>query len=100
MLCAHCFCLWKKKEAVGGVYNIGSRQLVTIAELAQQVIKQCNSSSGIDFVPYELAYAEGFEDMRRRKPSTDKIHALTGWQPEKSLVEIIDDVIAFERSRS
>ena len=108
---SRCFChvadvvralimLMDKPETIGEVYNIGSRQLVTITELAQLVIKQCNSSSGIDFVPYELAYAEGFEDMRRRKPSTDKLHSLTGWKPEKSLVEIIDDVIAFERSRS
>jgi hypothetical protein len=37
--------------------------------------------------------------MRRRMPATGKLADLTGWKAEKSLTEIIDDVIAFERSR-
>ena len=107
---SRCFChvsdvvrallmLMDKPESIGQVYNIGSRHLVTIKELATQVIAQAQSSSEIEIVPYHIAYAAGFEDMRRRMPSTDKINALTGWKPEKSLVQIIDDVIAFERSR-
>ena len=91
--------LMEKPESIGQVYNIGSRHLVTIRELATQVIAQAQSSSEIEIVPYHIAYAAGFEDMRRRMPSTDKINALTGWKPEKSLVQIIDDVIAFERER-
>ena len=107
---SRCFChvsdvvrallmLMDKPESIGQVYNIGSRHLVTIKELATQVIAQAQSSSEIEIVPYHIAYAAGFEDMRRRMPSTDKINALTGWKPEKSLVQIIDDVIAFERER-
>ena len=107
---SRCFChvsdvvrallmLMDKPESIGQVYNIGSRHLVTIKELAAQVIAQAQSSSEIEIVPYHIAYAAGFEDMRRRMPSTDKINALTGWKPEKSLVQIIDDVIAFERER-
>ena len=107
---SRCFChvsdvvrallmLMEKPESIGQVYNIGSRHLVTIRELATQVIAQAQSSSEIEIVPYHIAYAAGFEDMRRRMPSTDKINALTGWKPEKSLVQIIDDVIAFERER-
>ena len=107
---SRCFChvgdvvrallmLMEKPESVGQVYNIGSRHLVTIQELAEQVIAQSGSSSEIEIVPYHIAYAAGFEDMRRRMPSTNKINKLTGWQPEKSLNQIIDDVIAFERGR-
>ncbi len=107
---SRCFChvsdvvrallmLMEKPESIGQVYNIGSRHLVTIKELATQVIAQAQSSSEIEIVPYHIAYAAGFEDMRRRMPSTDKINALTGWKPEKNLVQIIDDVIAFERER-
>ena len=107
---SRCFChvsdvvrallmLMDKPESIGQVYNIGSRHLVTIKELATQVIAQAQSSSEIEIVPYHIAYAAGFEDMRRRMPSTDKVNALTGWKPEKSLVQIIDDVIAFERER-
>ena len=80
------------ERTYGQVYNIGSQRLVTIRELAELVIKRTGSSSGIKVIPYEQAYAKGFEDMRRRMPDTSKIHALNGWQVEKSLEEIIDDV--------
>ncbi len=108
---SRCFChvddvvralllLLEHDESVGQIYNIGSRNLITIRELAEKVIERAGSSAGIDVIPYHIAYAAGFEDMRRRKPSTAKLSALTGWQAEKSLTEIIDDVIAFEKSRS
>ena len=107
---SRCFChvedvvralllLLEKPEAVGNVYNIGSQHLVTIKELAEEVIRLTGSCSGIDIVPYDVAYAEGFEDMRRRKPSTAKLRSLTGWRAEKSLEEIILDVAVFEKSR-
>ena len=79
--------------SIGGIYNIGSRRLITILELAQLVIERTGSKSGIEFIPYDVAYSAGFEDMRRRKPSTAKLQDLTGWQPEKSLEDVIDDVV-------
>ena len=80
------------ERTYGEVYNIGSQRLVTIRELAELVIQRTNSRSEITVIPYEKAYAKGFEDMRRRMPDTAKIHALNNWQVEKSLEEIIDDV--------
>jgi UDP-glucose 4-epimerase len=80
------------ERTYGEVYNIGSQRLVTIKELAELVIQRTNSRSEITVIPYEKAYAKGFEDMRRRMPDTAKIHALNNWQVEKSLEEIIDDV--------
>ena len=80
------------ERTIGEVYNIGSQRLVTIKELAELVIKRTGSASKISIIPYEKAYAKGFEDMRRRMPDTAKLHALNGWQVEKSLEEIIDDV--------
>lgn len=80
------------ERTYGQVYNIGSQRLVTIRELAELVIERTGSSSNIKVIPYEKAYAKGFEDMRRRMPDTDKIRALNNWQPEKSLEDIIDDV--------
>ena len=80
------------ERTYGEVYNIGSQRLVTIKELAELVIRRTDSRSEITVIPYEKAYAKGFEDMRRRMPDTAKIHALNNWQAEKSLEEIIDDV--------
>ncbi len=79
-------------EAIGRVFNIGSRNVITIKELAEKIIKQLNSSSKIELIPYEKAYEKGFEDMLRRRPSTDAIAELTGWGPTLSLDQIIDDV--------
>lgn len=45
------------------------------------------------FVPYKEAYANGFEDMRRRVPNIAKIRSYTGWQPQKSLHQVLHDVI-------
>ena len=84
-------------RSIGNVYNIGSNRLVTIRELAELVIARTRSSSTIEVVPYEIAYAKGFEDMRRRMPDTTKIRELTGWTPERSLENIIDDVAAAMR---
>lgn len=81
-----------RTESCGQIYNIGSQRLITIEELAHLVIERTDSRSAIEFVPYEKAYAKGFEDMQRRMPDTAAIHALTGWKPERSLEEVIDDV--------
>ena len=81
-------------RSIGGIYNIGSTRLVTIRELAELIIARTGSRSAIEVIPYETAYAKGFEDMRRRMPDTEKIRRLTGWRPERTLEDIIDDVAA------
>jgi UDP-glucose 4-epimerase len=55
------------------------------------------SSSPIRLVPYEEAYAAGFEDMPRRVPDLQKIGALVGYRPTTSLDEILRRVIAHTR---
>ena len=102
---SRCFChvadvvralmlLLDNKESIGNIYNIGSQELVSIRELAQEIIKRTGSKSEIKAIPYEVAYAKGFEDMRRRYPDTSRIKALVNWQPEHTLADIIDDVAA------
>ena len=83
-----------RPEAIGNIYNIGSQELVTISELAQRVIARSGSSSTLEYIPYEKAYAKGFEDMRRRRPNTSALSALTGWKVEHTLNDILDDVLA------
>ena len=83
-----------REETYGQVYNIGSTERISIRDLAERVIARTQSTSKIELVPYDIAYAAGFEDMRRRKPNTSKIAALTGWRPKHDLDGIIDDVAA------
>jgi UDP-glucose 4-epimerase len=86
-------------EAVGEVFNIGNTEEVTIRELAERVIALTGSPSEIQYVPYEEAYAPGFEDMRRRVPNIDKLCRLIGYQPRYSLDEILERVIAYEKEK-
>jgi UDP-glucose 4-epimerase len=78
-----------KDEAVGQVYNLGNPEEVTITELAQRILEITGSASGIRYIPYEQAYEEGFEDMRRRVPDIHKIVSLTGRAPTIGLDDIL-----------
>ncbi len=86
-------------KAVGEVFNIGATQEVSILDLAQRIIGLAGSASQVQFVPYEQAYAPGFEDMRRRVPSLEKINRLIGYNPKCSLDDILNRVIAYEQQR-
>lgn len=75
--------------ARGEVFNVGGIEEVSILELARLVIRIVGSNSSVEFVPYNQAYAPGFDDMRRRKPITDKLARFTAFAPATSLEEII-----------
>lgn len=78
----------------GQVINIGNDEEVSIKELAERACKQTNSTSEIRYLSYEEVYGDGFEDMRRRVPSLDKARQLIGYQPTRTLADIINDVAA------
>jgi UDP-glucose 4-epimerase len=82
------------QAARGQIYNIGSIEEVSMIELAQRVKAATGGRSEIALVPYEQAYVEGFEDMRRRVPDLTKIHKAIGYRPKRGLDQILKDVIA------
>jgi UDP-glucose 4-epimerase len=84
--------------AVGQVFNVGATQEVTILELAERILRLTGSPSEITFIPYEEAYSPGFEDMRRRVPSLEKIQKLCDYTPRYSLDETLQRVIDYERA--
>jgi UDP-glucose 4-epimerase len=81
--------LQNRPEARGEVFNVGSTQEVSIRELADRVIRALRSDSIVELLPYNQAYAPGFDDMRRRKPLIDKLAKVTGFRPMLSLDQII-----------
>lgn len=87
-------------RAYGRIFNIGSTREIAIGELAKMVIARTGSKSTVVQVPYEKAYEEGFEDMRRRYPDTAAIEQLLGWRPERTLEQIVDDVVAYHRNQA
>lgn len=80
---------------LGEVFNIGNDDEITIEDLAREVIEQTGSSSVIEKVLYEKAYAPGFEDMQRRIPDITKIKRTVGWSPKRDLSIIISDIAEF-----
>jgi len=93
-------CLLENPQAEGEVFNIGSTEEIRIEDLAKKVIALTKSKSTIEYLPYDEAYAPGFEDMRRRVPSIEKITKLTGFNPQHSLDESLKKVIDFEREQT
>ena len=79
-------------KTINEVYNVGGTGEITIKQLAETIIKQTNSKSTIEYIPYEKAYAPGFEDMQRRVPDISKIKEVIKWQPQRDLAQIIADV--------
>jgi len=85
--------LWRHADGNGQAFNIGGSQETSILELAQRIIQITNSRSNVNFIPYARLRSQGFEDMQRRVPSTEKLEKLTGWIPKKSLDEILFDYL-------
>lgn len=86
--------------AVGQVFNVGSNEEVSINELAERVRSAAGSTSEIVHIPYDEAYAEGFEDMPKRVPSVEKLERTVGFRPTTPLDTIIGDVLADIRMRT
>ncbi|HVH73269.1 MAG TPA: GDP-mannose 4,6-dehydratase [Candidatus Dormibacteraeota bacterium] len=108
---SRCFCdvrdtieglirLMNTDRAIGKVVNVGNTEEITIEDLAHRVKERTTSSSPIEYVPYDQAYEPGFEDMMRRVPCVDKLEALTGFRPRRSLNGIIDSVALHFQQKS
>jgi UDP-glucose 4-epimerase len=81
------------EEAVGHTFNIGSPHEISIIDLAKRVIERTGSSSDVSLIPYDEAYAAGFEEIGRRHPDLSLINRVTGWVPSFTIDDMIDDVI-------
>jgi nucleoside-diphosphate-sugar epimerase len=97
--------LWQTvQRRLGGVFNIGSTEEVRIVDLATKIMHLVHSndqnkagtgdSETIQYIPYDNAYAVGFEDMRKRVPDNSKIYAYTGWSPRHTLDQTLRDVLS------
>jgi len=82
----------ENKVTIGEVFNIGGVGEITILGLANLIIQKTNSNSKVEFIPYDIAYNEGYEDMQRRIPDISKLEKFINWRPLKNLSEIITDV--------
>ncbi|WP_257301049.1 NAD(P)-dependent oxidoreductase [Haloarchaeobius sp. FL176] len=89
--------LMTEPEATGRVFNIGSSDSVSINDLAQRVKELAGSKSTIEYVPFEEAFDEDFEEPDHRQPDVTRLRDTLGWTPDSDLDRILKDVIAERR---
>jgi UDP-glucose 4-epimerase len=90
--------LMDEPAASGEIYNVGSGDRIRILDLARRILDLTGSRSELQFVPYDEVYGLGIEDVLHREPAIGKIGAAIGWAPERTLDEILADVIAHARA--
>jgi UDP-glucose 4-epimerase len=86
--------LSEEPAACGHAFNLGGAQEISIYDLAERIVELTGSNSDIVLVPYEEAYGEGYEDMRRRVPDNSRAEQVLGFRPTTGLDEIIRAVAA------
>jgi len=91
--------LAESPQAVGGVFNVGGTEPISIGELARRVKALAKSDSPIEYVPYEVAYGDGFEDPQTRVPDIARLRATVGYEPETRLDDMIRRIIAYFRDQ-
>jgi len=89
--------LMNTPSAIGETFNIGGTEEISIKNLANKIIEKTGTTSKIEYIPYEKAFAKDFEDMQRRVPGIDKIARHTGFQPHYNLDNILEEVIAYSK---
>lgn len=81
------------KRAYGEVINIGSKEKVSINDLAKKIIMLTRSRSRIIHVPQKLVMEQTGDEMKIRIPDITKVQRLIRWSPKKNLRTILEEVI-------
>lgn len=76
------------REAGHDPINLGNPCEFTIKELAEEVMRICNSKAGIKYLPLPQ------DDPRQRKPDITRAEKLLGWNPTISLREGLERTAA------
>lgn len=78
-------------DEITGPINLGNPGEFTISELANLVIDQTGSQSGIDYLPLPI------DDPVRRQPDITKAKELLGWEPTIKLEDGLRTTISYFR---
>jgi len=80
-------------EDVHDPVNLGNPDEFTIKELAEQVVKTCDSNSGVKYLPLPE------DDPKQRKPDISRAQSLLGWNPTIPLSEGLVKTVADFKKR-
>jgi UDP-glucose 4-epimerase len=78
------------EKANGEVINLGSKNEISIKDLAGEIKRITGSSSKIVFEPYQKYYGANFQDIKKRVPDLTKLKRIAGSVPKTSLKEILE----------
>ena len=92
--------LSREPEAFGKVFNLGGTEEISMKRLAERIVELTNSKSELRYVPYNVAYEEGFEDMQRRMPDISRARDLISFSPSRTLDEILISVIENQKGNN
>ena len=81
-------------DTSGELFNVGAPNQISILDLADRIMEMTGSTSPIRHVPFREVYGTGIEDMLHRVPCIDKVGETIGWAPERTLEDILSDVVA------
>jgi nucleoside-diphosphate-sugar epimerase len=85
----------ERDEAVGQAFNIGNaRSVVTIYNLAMQIVRLSGSRSKISFVPWNQT------DVELRIPNIEKARRLLGYEPQVDLEDGLQRTIQWYRTKA
>ncbi|MGI9165257.1 MAG: UDP-glucuronic acid decarboxylase family protein [Pyrinomonadaceae bacterium] len=73
--------------------NLGNPGEFTIKELAEEVVRICDSKSGVTYLQLPQ------DDPRQRKPDITRAQTLLGWTPKIQLREGLEKTVAYFRER-
>jgi len=90
--------LMDEPSTVGEIFNVGSRNWISVLELARRVLELTGSKSELVYIPYDQVYGLGIDDMLHRVPAIEKIKRAIGWEPRFDLDQILHDVIEHART--
>jgi UDP-glucose 4-epimerase len=92
--------LMDSDATTGDIFNVGSRNWISVLDLAKRVIELTGSKSELVYVPYDKVYGLGIDDMLHRVPAIEKIKGAIDWEPTRDLDGILTDVIDWARRAS
>jgi UDP-glucuronate decarboxylase len=73
--------------------NLGTPGEFTIKELAEEVVKFCDSNSGLEYLPLPQ------DDPKQRQPDISRAQTLLGWNPTIPLHEGLQKTVAYFKQR-
>ncbi len=78
-------------DAPPGPVNFGNPQETAIAQLAETIVRLCDSGSSTEFVPLQE------DDPARRRPDISRAARLLGWSPDTGLEAGLGETITWFR---